>query len=190
MLKILYVITQSELGGAQKYVLDLAQGARRQGHEVTVASAPNPPFRDALANDGIAFSEIKHSRRALHFFTDVKLFFSLVKLLRTEKPDVLHLNSSKIGGLGALTGRLCHVRKIVFTAHGWAFNERRPWWQKHAIVFISRFAALFQDIIICVSDFDKKTALAYKIAPERKLVAIHNGIDVKEFGFLSREEAR
>ncbi len=190
MLKILYVITQSELGGAQKYVFDMAQGARRQGYDVTVASAPNPSFRDALEHNGVVFRELKHSRRALHFLTDIKLLLSLVKLLRTEKPDILHLNSSKIGGLGALAGKLCHVRKIIFTAHGWAFNERRPWWQQTAIILASRFAALFQDTIICVSDFDRKAALARKVAPESKLVTVHNGIDVKEFMFLSKEEAR
>ncbi len=177
-------------GGAQKYVLDVAQGAQEAGYEAIVASAPNPHFRDALAGAGIVFREMKHSQRTLRFVTDIKLFFALYKLIRAEKPDILHLNSSKIGGLGALAGRLARVPKIVFTAHGWAFNEKRPWWQKTAIICASKCAALFQDAIICVSGYDKKSALAHSIALARKLVVIHNGIDAQALKFLLRKEAR
>jgi len=36
-MKILYLITKSNFGGAQKYVFELAVAAKEAGHEVTVA---------------------------------------------------------------------------------------------------------------------------------------------------------
>ena len=38
MKKILFIITKSEIGGAQKYVLDMALGAKNAGFAVAVAS--------------------------------------------------------------------------------------------------------------------------------------------------------
>lgn len=190
MQKILYLITQSELGGIQKYVLDMAKGAHDAGNDVTVASTPDKYFHDTLTREGIAFREIKYSQHAFHFGTEIRLFFSLYRLIQTEKPQVLHLNSSRIGGLGALAGKLAHVPKIVFTTHGWTFNEPLPWWQRRLIIFASRFATLFQNAIICVSDFDKKSALAHHVAPEKRLTVIYNGINIKKQSHLPREEAR
>ena len=191
MKKILFVITKSEIGGAQKYVLDLAQGAKENGFAVAVASEHNSYFYETLTAADIPFHEIKSVQRAINVWQDVKLFFELLSLIRKEKPDVLHLNSSKIGGVGAIAGKIARVKKIIFTAHGWAFNEHRSPLEKQAIVLVSKFAALFQDVIICVSEYDKTGALAHRIAPAEKLVAIHNGIDstaIKKL--LSRKEAR
>ncbi|MEK7488052.1 MAG: glycosyltransferase family 4 protein [Patescibacteria group bacterium] len=192
MKKILFVITKSEIGGAQKYVLDLAQGAKENGFAVAVASEHNSYFYETLTAAGIPFHEIKSVQRAINVWQDIQLFFELLSLIRKEKPDVLHLNSSKIGGIGAIAGKIARVKKIIFTAHGWAFNEHRSPLEKQAIVLVSKFAALFQDVIICVSEYDRKGALEHHIAPAEKLVAIHNGIDrtaaLKKL--LSRKEAR
>ena len=42
-----------------------------------------------------------------------------------EKPDVLHLHSPKAAGLGSFVGRILRVKNIIYTVHGWAFNEDR-----------------------------------------------------------------
>lgn len=189
MQKILYITSQVNPGGIRKYVLDMAKGARDAGNDITVASIPNKRFSDILKHEGITFREIQHFQSAFHFITDIQLFFSLYKLIRNEKPNVLHLNGSKIGALGAFAGKLAHVPKVIFTAHGWAFNELYPWWQKRLIIFISRFATLFQNKIICTSHFDKTSALLHHVAPESKIIVIHNGIDIKQF-YLPREDAR
>jgi len=39
-LRILYVITKANWGGAQRYVYDLATAAQAAGHEVRVVSGP------------------------------------------------------------------------------------------------------------------------------------------------------
>ena len=44
--------------------------------------------------------------------------------MRAYKPTILHLNSSKVGALGAVIGRMLKVKKL-FTAHGWAYHEER-----------------------------------------------------------------
>ena len=190
MKKILFIITKSEIGGAQKYVLDMALGAKNVGFAVAVASEQNSYFYETLSELGIEFIEIKNLQRSVNLALDAKLLFELIKIIRKEKPDVVHLNSSKIGALGAIAAKLARVPRVIFTAHGWAFNDPRQAWGKYAIIAVSRMVALFQDKIICVSDCDKEAALKYKIAPPEKLIAIHNGINQKALSLLARKEAR
>ena len=190
MRKILFIITKSEIGGAQKYVLDMATGAKNAGFAVAVASEQNSYFYETLTELGIEFIEIKNLQRSVNFALDAKLLFELIKIIRKEKPDVVHLNSSKIGVLGAIAAKLARVPRVIFTAHGWAFLDPRQAWEKYAIIAVSRLAAMFQDKIICVSECDKEAALKYKIASPEKLITIHNGINPKALSLLARKEAR
>lgn len=190
MKKVLFVITKAEIGGAQKYVLDLAKAAKADGFDAAVASEHNGYFYEALSAAGIPFHDLKSVQRDINARLDIRLFFELRSLFKKEKPDVVHLNSSKIGAVGALAARCAGVKNIIFTAHGWAFNDPRSAWERYAIIAISKFAALLQNTIICVSDFDRAAALRYRIAPARKCVTIHNGIDADAIPFLAKKEAR
>lgn len=190
MAKVLFVITKAEIGGAQKYVLDCVKAARNNGYDVAVASEGSGYFYETLSALGVPFHEIKSAKRDINIVSDMRLFFELLSLFRKEKPDVLHLNSSKIGAAGALAGKLAGVKNIIFTAHGWAFNDPRSAWERYAIIAISKFAGLFQNAIICVSDYDRQRAIHYHVAKPEKLITIHNGIDADAVPFLAKNEAR
>ena len=124
---------------------------------------------------------------------DIRAFFELVKLFKKEKPDIIHLNSSKAGLLGSLAaywagiGRK-HKPKVIFTAHGWIFKEDMPRQTRFISIFLSRLASIFQDRIICVSRDDFDEAIKHRVAPPRKLSIVHNSID--KIKFLSKKEAR
>jgi glycosyltransferase involved in cell wall biosynthesis len=49
------------------------------------------------------------------------------RLLQKEQPTILHCNSSVAGLAGVIAGRVCRIPKVIYTTHGWAFNEDRPW---------------------------------------------------------------
>lgn len=185
--KIIYLITKSSWGGATRYVFDLATSLPKKDFEVIVVSGGEGALNDKLKDTGIKTISIEKLSRDINLFTEFKIFLSLLKLFRKEKPDVVHLNSSKAGGLGALSAKIAGVRKIIFTAHGWAFNEKRPFWQK-ILIKIFVWATLFlADDIICVSeatrDDIKNFPLVYK-----KTRVIYNGIS--DFDLLGKSEAR
>lgn len=184
-------------------MVDLSSELQKTGEfECAVASEPNENFAKILKENGVEFSPIKRLQRSINPFSDLFAFFEIYSLIKSQKPDIVHLHSSKAGVLGALAGRfaLLHpfgasdgqagAKKIIFTAHGWVFNEQLPWFKKWLYILISRFAALFQGAIICVSEYDKTAALKYKIAPANKLFVIHNGIDFEKLNFLDINTAR
>ncbi|MBU2109377.1 glycosyltransferase, partial [Patescibacteria group bacterium] len=76
----------------------------------------------------------------------------------------------------------------IFTVNGWTFNESRPKWQISLIKFFSKLTCLFYDKIICVSEYDYQSAIKNKIAPAKKMIAIHNGIKPEEYDFRERTE--
>jgi len=174
-MKILYGITKSNFGGAQRYVFDLAIGAQKAGREVSVLVGGNGSLIEKLEKENIKAIPLPLLGRDISLLNDWRAFLFILKTLRQEKPDVFHINSSKMGGLGGLAGRIAGVKKIIFTGHGWAFNEPRPVWQKVIIKFFVWITILLSHKTICVSE---KTMLDISHWPfiKNKLVIIRNGI--------------
>ncbi len=192
MKKILYLITQSELGGAQRYILNLASGLKNQ-YDITVGlgePGEKGEFTIALRQAGIKYFVLPHLQRAISPWSDFMALLEIKKLIKNIKPDIIHLNSSKISILGSLASIRVrrYTMRVFYTVHGWVFNEPLPAWLKVFYFWAEKFTARFKHKTICVSDFDLKIALARKIASAEKLITIHNGL--QPINFLSRERAR
>ena len=180
-MKVLILITKSNWGGAQRYVYDLAVNLPKNTYNVEVMAGGNGQLIDRLLESGIKASGDLPIGRDVKFIDDLKAFFKLIKIIRDRKPDVLHVNSSKIGGLGALAGRLAGVKKIIFTAHGWAFNENRDFVSKIIIKFSYWIILLLSHITIVVSEAAQYQILNWPLV-FKKTIVIHNGIEA-EAGF-------
>ncbi len=174
-MKIFYGITKSNFGGAQRYVFDLSIAAKKRGHDVVVLCGGQGVLIEKLAKEQIKVISLGKLQRDIAIVKEFSSFFRILKILREERPDVFHINSSKMGGLGGLAGRLAGVGKIIFTGHGWAFNEPRPAWQKVFIKFFTWLTILFAHKIICVSEKTKGDVEKWPFI-QNKLVIIHNGI--------------
>ncbi len=181
--KILFVITKSNFGGAQRYVYDLATHLPKEKYDVAVvhgtageaADEPGLLFH-LLTNAGIRTIYIPGLGRDVSILRDVRALRALIHIFQDERPDIVHLNSSKIGGLGALAGRIARVPRIVYTAHGWAFREARNVLMRTAIWLVSLATILLAHATICVSEADRRAFARIPFA-RRKIARIYNGID-------------
>jgi glycosyltransferase involved in cell wall biosynthesis len=181
-MKILYVITQAEIGGAQKYVLDLAKYFKG-----TIVSGTESQELSSRAQElGIQYLGMPELKRNISLFSNIGAIFALRKVYKKMNPDIVHLNSSMAGFLGSLAS-IGLKTKVIYTAHGFVFNESLPNLKKLAYIYLEKFASIFRDKIITVSDFDFNSALKYNISPKSKLITIHNGLEKKDF--LTKEEA-
>ena len=185
--KILYVITKANWGGAQRYVFDLAVATKAAGFEPTVAYGVSGELVTRLETAGITTAQLANMGRNIKILDEFRSFWSLFGMLRRDHPDILHVNSSKAGGLGALAGRLARIKNIVFTAHGWAFNEDRPWWH-YPLVWLGHYATvLLAHRTIAVSRAGLRSAQNMPFV-SRRLSLVPLGIG--EPSFLPREDAR
>ncbi|MCS6937502.1 MAG: glycosyltransferase, partial [Candidatus Bipolaricaulota bacterium] len=140
MKKILQIVTLSEWGGAQHIVYLLAKSLRSD-YEITVACAPGGPLVDRLRAEGIRVVEIPHLCRNPHPIKDLRALWTLYRLMKRERFEIVHTHSTKAGLLGRLAATWARVPIILFTAHGWAFSEGRakPW--RWLLAQVERFAA-------------------------------------------------
>jgi len=133
-----------------------------------------------LIGAGLRVIKIGSLKRNVNFLADLKSGWAIWQLLRQEKPQIIHLNSSKIGGLGALAGRLAGVPKIVFTIHGLAFNEKRPNWQKVLIKFSHWLSIILCHEVITVADCLRQQIESWP-GVSRKVTTINNGLPPIKF---------
>jgi len=189
MPKILYLITQSELGGAQKNALDLAMALKGE-YEILIAAGPEGGgylFKEAAAKN-IRTKKIHWLRRAINPLFDLLAFWEISRLLKKEKPDILHLHSSKAGILGSLAAPT--KTKVVYTVHGAVFEAAFSPMAKKIFLALEKWTAHLKDKIICVSQNDRNLWLKNHAAPAEKLAVVHNGLGADALDFLPREIAR
>lgn len=204
--KILYVITKSNWGGAQRYVFDLAVSMKSKGFNPIVAlgikkNTPSP-LKERLTEEKIPTIPLFGLDRDVNIFSDIKTFFELLKLIYKEKPEIVHLNSSKIGALGGLAvffcnllfrlkclmSRVsCHVSRAIFTVHGFAFNENRSYFQKISIATISWLTVFLCHKTIVISNMEFEQAKKFPFLKNR-FIKIWNGIS--SYNCFSKENAK
>lgn len=185
--KILFCITKSNWGGAQRYVYDLATSISRENYEVAVVLGGNGKLKEKLEMAGVRTISVSALQRDIGIVKDISSFFKLLKIFRAEKPNIIHLNSSKMGGIGGLAGRIAGVKKIIFTAHGWAYNEERSFSQKIAVAVLHFITVAFSHLTIAVSE---KAGEQFKSGGlmKNKLAVVHNGIG--EIESMEKKRAR
>ena len=184
--KILFLITKSNWGGAQRYVFDLANTLDAERYEITVALGGTGKLLEQLTDIGIRTIVIPGLERNISLRKEIWATFSIARIIRREKPDVLHVNSSKAGAFGTFLGRILQVPTIIFTAHGWAFNEGRPPWQLFLIKSIHWLTVIFSHKTIAVST-SIKSQMDW-IGTQKKITVINPGRTLTEL--KSKNEAR
>ncbi|MEK9167845.1 MAG: glycosyltransferase [Patescibacteria group bacterium] len=200
--KILYVATKSNWGGAQRYIYDLATHLPKANFDIVVAFGGEDELKEKLEEKHIRTISIPRLGRDIYFFDEIRVFFSLLSLFLSENPNIIHLNSSKVGGIGSVAARIYNFlpksnplqaksyklkATIIFTVHGWAFNEDRPLWQRIAIRFVSWVTVVCSHAIIAVSEYNARQGRSMFFARD-KIIVIHNGITTPNF--LPREQAQ
>ncbi len=198
--RILFVITQSEFGGAQRFLYELISRLDKDKYEILVASdsKEKSEFIESLNQKGIRTKQLKFLKRGVNPLFDFLAVIQLMKLINGFRPDFIHLNSSKAGVLGSIAGfkiKLLRPKKfkslkIIYRIGGWSFNDPWPWWKKKLFIAAEKITAKLKDIIVVNNKHDYEQSAKLKIQPREKVVLIHNGIDALKMDFLSKDEAR
>ena len=172
-MKILYLITRADLGGAQVHLLDLLRRLPTTVDPI-VGVGEEGYLADAVRELGIPCRIVPHLSQPIAPLRDLRAMLGLVALIKEVRPALVHAHTSKAGVLGRLAARLAGVPSI-FTAHTWCFSEGTSLKWKVAGIPGERLAARCCSAIINVSRANRELALAHKI-PARRLCVVHNGI--------------
>lgn len=175
--KILYISTNSALGGISKYLLEILQNLPNDIEPYFLMSSEGY-FSDELQKigvpqDNIFFIKMTNSILdiGLHIQSNIKALYLVNKI----KPDIIHCNATTGAIVGAVCGFLTNT-KTIYTVHGWPFTDGiSKNKQKFYKVLEFLICSVFRKII-CVSEYDRQIGIKALPMYKNKMVTIHNGI--------------
>ncbi len=150
------------------------------GDEVIGISArgPDVPF---LEGRGMRFVELEGSTRSMNLLSDLRAARSLWRILKRERPDVLHTHNPKPGIYGRILGRLAGVPRVVHTTHGLYAAPDDPLPKKAVVYTLEAIASRFSNVELVQNPEDLELMRRWRIAPRKKLRYLGNGVDLERF---------
>ena len=185
-MKIIHVITRLIVGGAQENTLTTVNGLRQKpGVEVKLISGPTTGPEGSLEPEAAKIpgllTIVPELVRPVHPLKDFISLRKLEKILREEKPHIVHTHSGKAGILGRLAAKRAGVPVIIHTIHGPSFGK----FQNAAANVIFRAAeknaARATIHFIVVADAMKKQYLAAGIGRPEQYTKIFSGFPLEPF---------
>jgi glycosyltransferase involved in cell wall biosynthesis len=178
--RVLHIITELALGGAQRSTLQLlARLDRRRFHPTLLSS-------DGLLADAartIADLEVillPSLRRAIHPFFDAVALGQLTAFIRRRRFDIVHTHSSKAGILGRWAAHLARTPVIVHTIHGFGFHPFQPAPLRLSFQHLERATARITDALIAVSKHDYDLGLRLGIGRPSQYRLIRYGLEAAQ----------
>jgi glycosyltransferase involved in cell wall biosynthesis len=179
-IRVLHV-TQPGEEGVAFVVTDLARDQVERGYDVVVAGPPNGDFARAIEATGARLVPWQARRQpGPSVIAETR---ALSRILAAERPQLVHLHSSKAGLVGrlALRGRL----PTLFQPHSWSFEALRGPLRRAAAAW-ERRAARWTSTIVCVSEAEREHGERVGVSGNFRVVP--NGIDLDAFREAADEE--
>jgi glycosyltransferase involved in cell wall biosynthesis len=156
------------------FLLPLMRAIRARGHDA-VGGCAEGPLLDGVRAEGFRVIALPFVRR-LSPLAHVRAFFALVRILRDERPDIVHGHMPISGFLARLAARAAGVPKVAYTCHGFLFNHASSSWTRRVLSFVMEWtAARLTDVFLTVSEAEAADARRLGIC--RNAVAVGNGRD-------------
>jgi glycosyltransferase involved in cell wall biosynthesis len=181
-IKLLFVITKLELGGAQKQLLSLIAHLGKERFQIFLfVGQEGLLLSEALSIKGVTIIKSRCLERAINPIKDLLALIEIYCFVKKNNIEIIHTHSSKAGILGRLAARLAKTKVVIHTVHGWSFNDYQPALVRGIFIWLERFSARYTHKIIVVSHYDKQKGLNNRIGEEDKYRLIRYGIDYKDF---------
>ena len=175
--KVLHLITQLELGGAQRSTLELLARLNRRLFAPTLLSSDGRLSQRARHIEHLPLQLWPTLRRDVNPLADSWTLTRLAAFMRRGGYAIVHTHSSKAGILGRWAAHVANVPVIVHTIHGFGFHAFQPSWVRRTFQWIERKTARISDGLITVSERDRRTALALGIGAASRHRLIRYGLE-------------
>ena len=167
MTRIIHVISDSNIGGAGKYLLNYLENCDRNSFKVKVVVPIKSKLIEEISNLGFEYFEIDGLAEQSYNKIAVK---KLIEIFKNEKPDIVHSHACLSARIAA---RKCKS-KIIYTRH----TDAEP--SKKLTNPIGKFInglinGYFSDGIIAVSNSARENLIRTGIS-NKKIKIIYNGV--------------
>ena len=165
------LITDLDYGGAERAVVDLATGLQSSGWQVRVISMMKPVAHvNELIGAGVRFETLGLENKK----KCISAFFRLLKLLRKDRPDILHAHMFHAIIFGRLASIVVRTVSISSIHSIYEKGRFRP--------FLYRVTDRFCDFASNVSQSAVEHYIKIRAVQREKLFCMYNGVDTSRFG--------
>lgn len=186
MIKIIRIIARLNIGGPAIHVVNLNSSLNPAYFEQLLVTGKENPGEGSMLDYAlsrgvrpIVIPEIVGQASIKP--RDVKALVKLYRLIRHERPHIVHTHTAKAGFLGRLAARLAGVPVVVHTYHGHVlhgyYGPLKTWLLRR----MEQALAHLTDRIVAVSEQIKRDLVAYGVAPPEKIAVIPLGFDLSPF---------
>ncbi len=170
-IKLIHIIPTLSMGGAERLLVDISKNLSKDIFDIEVICIVSSGiWKMELETAGIKVSVMGKKKGF-----SLKVFFTLLKMLKEKKPDIVHTHLFGADFYGRIVAYLAKVKTIVSTEHNLNFSEgfvRR---------ILKRITNNLADVIIAVSEAVKDYAIKKEGADPRKVQVILNGVKINKF---------
>ncbi len=185
-MRVTHIITRLVIGGAQENTLATIRGLRaKSGIEVNLISGPTVGPEGSLEDDAAnipgLLTLVPELIRPVHPLKDFIALRKLEKILREQKPDLVHTHSGKAGILGRLAAKRAGVPVIIHHIHGPSFGNFQGAFANFVFTAAERHASRVTDHFFCSAGAMTKLYLAAGIGKPEMFTRIFSGFDLEPF---------
>jgi glycosyltransferase involved in cell wall biosynthesis len=185
--KIVRVIARLNMGGPALHVAYLTAGLRERGYDTTLVAGSLARGEDSMAYvadaRGVEIVRIDELGREISPLRDLVATVRLARLIRRERPDILHTHTAKAGTVGRAAAVLAGRRGppiVVHTFHGHVLRGYFGPVRTRFFRLLERWLARRTTALIAVSPQVRDDLVALGVAPAERFVVIRLGIELDE----------
>ena len=135
----------------------------------------NNPYKD------IVFHNIHCERNPLSI-KNFKSYAMINDIIKEYQIDFIHCNTPTGGLLGRICGKKMHVKKVLYTAHGFHFYKGAPLFNNTILKLVEYILALYTDVIITINQEDFLAAQKFKLKQNGHIYKVNGvGISIEDY---------
>jgi glycosyltransferase involved in cell wall biosynthesis len=186
-IKVLRVIARLNVGGPALHVAYLAAGLADRGYDTTLVAGSLARGEESMAGTaqerGVTIVPLDELHREIAPIQDVRAILRLARLIRRERPDILHTHTAKAGAVGRIAALLSGNARpaiIVHTFHGHVLRGYFNPVTTLGFRLLERWLARFTTALIAVSPEVRDDLVTLGVAPKEKFAVVRLGIQLAE----------
>ncbi len=179
--RVCHIITMLELGGAQQNTLYTVRHLDRSRFDPILVTGAEGPLVEEARSSGVRTYFMKNLVRPVSPLRDPMALAGLIRLLRRERPSIVHTHSSKAGILGRIAAAVAGVPIRIHSIHGWGFHADQGAATRGLFVGLERLASGMTTAFVAVSRANVEQGTRLGILEARRAHLIRSGIRLEEF---------
>ncbi|QQE11035.1 glycosyltransferase family 4 protein [Planctomycetota bacterium] len=188
-MKIMHIITRLIQGGAQQNTVMSCKAQVAAGHQVVLVYGPiygpEGSLLDEAQQSGSKLVELPSMVRSIHPFKDAQCYQAMKRLIREEKPNIVHTHSSKAGITGRVAAWNALPAKqrpiVIHTVHGLPFHDHQSKLVHNLYVGLEKYAAKHSHHLIAITPAMVQAFVDKNIASAQQFSVIPSGVDLSRF---------